>query len=108
MSNQTTVSADSPALQALCNEYAQRVPAELGDASEALAATTDYELKGYLRRFIVRWNATEALDAGRFGPTGSDAEKMAAALINIAGTGLDVAARNIAITALLNLQAVRS
>lgn len=96
----------SPAMQALINEYAKRVPLELGDAEEALAVTHDYALRGYLSRFIVRWEATEALEAGKFGPDGSDAEVMARALLAISNGSSN--AGDVATAALRSTQAVRS
>lgn len=108
----TVTSADipathrSPAMQALINEYANRVPAELGDATEALTVTRDYALRGYLSRFIVRWEATEALEAGKFGPEGSDAEVMARALLDISNGRSN--AGDVATAALRATQAVRS
>lgn len=76
---------DSPLMQALIDEYARKVPADLGDAHEALAATRDCKLRCYLHDFILRWDATEALERGDFGPDGSDAEKMARALLLVMG-----------------------
>lgn len=102
------VTHSSPAMQALIDEYARRVPADLGDAHEALASTSDYELKGFLSRFIVRWNTTEAIEAGKFGPEGSDAEKMARSLLLIASNGHDGMARSVAVSTLRALQAVQS
>lgn len=79
---------------------------DLGDASEALAETRDYELRGWLRDFIVRHDTASALDDCRFGPPGSDAEVMARALLLIAkNPGYSAA---IAIKALGDTQAVRS
>lgn len=64
---------------------------DLGDAGDALRATRDYKLKGWLRDFILRYDTTKAIEEGKFGPDGSDAKSMAQALVVILGqpTGAD-------------------
>lgn len=98
---------NSPALHALIDEYQTKARREgfldLGDASEALAVTRDYALKNWLSDFILRWDTTEALEEGRFGPDGSEAEHMARALLailNVPRNGSIDAARTAARVAL--------
>lgn len=79
------------ALDDLAAEYQRKASREgfthLGDASEALASTTDYALRNWLRDFILRWETVEAIDAGKVGPDGSDAVVMAKALVAIMAAG---------------------
>lgn len=78
---------NSPALHALIDEYQTKARREgflnLGDAQEALAVTRDYALRNWLHDFILRWDTTEALETGKFGPDGSEAETMARALLAV-------------------------
>lgn len=75
------------ALDDLTVEYQNKAKREgfahLGDATEALAATRDYALRSWLHDFILRWDATEALDKY---PETSEAAIYQAALIAVLGT----------------------
>lgn len=77
-------------VDALIEEYQLKSKLEgfdkLGDATEALATTRDYQLKGWLCDYILRWETVESIERGEFGPDHSEAQVLAEAMVQILGT----------------------